>query len=126
MWSLLPLLVSQSLTHTPSPPPFFQDLDRLYPDERDNVHITLVEARDILSSFDDRLRAYTENLIKTRGAMEIVKASVNEVTATHVRFDNGRRIPCGMVVWSAGLAPRYADVTRRVYTVVWIELNPKG
>ena len=42
--------------------------------------------------------------------MEIVKASVTEVTGTHVRLDDGSRLSCGMVVWSTGLAPRYVSI----------------
>lgn len=81
-------------------------MDRLYPSEKDLVRITLIEAQEILSAFDDRLRSYTTDLIAKRKSMKIVKASVTEVTATHVRFDNGTEVPCGMVVWSTGLAPR--------------------
>ena len=55
---------------------FIQDLERLYPDERSNVHITLVEANEILSAFDAKLRSYTERLIRKRERMQIVKASV--------------------------------------------------
>lgn len=84
----------------------FEDLDRLYPNEKALVRITLVEAREILSAFDDKLRSYTKDLIAKRGSMKIVKSSVTEVTETHVRFADGSEVPCGMVVWSAGLAPR--------------------
>ena len=70
------------------------------------MRLTLVEAQDILSAFDERLRAYTEDLIRKRQSMEIVKAQVTEVTATHVKFKDGTELPCGMVVWSTGLAPR--------------------
>lgn len=84
-----------------------QDLSRLYPEEKDDVCITIIEAQEILSAFDDRLRSFTEDLIRKRSSMKIVKASVTEVTATHVKFDDGSEVPCGMVVWSTGLAPRY-------------------
>ena len=69
---LLPPLFSFLLLH----PPFSQDLCRLFPEEREMVQITLVEAKDILSSFDQRLRAYTERLIRKRKSMNILKASV--------------------------------------------------
>ena len=72
------------------------------------MSVTLVEAQEILSSFDDKLRSYTENIISGRCSMKIVKASVTEVTASHVMLNNGSRLPCGMVVWSTGLAPRSA------------------
>ena len=65
-----------------------------------------MEAQEILSAFDDRLRSYTKDLIARRQSMEILKASVTEVTPTHVRFDDGEEVPCGMVVWSTGLGPR--------------------
>ena len=138
------------------------------------VQITLVEAKDILSSFDHRLRAYTERLIRKRKSMNILKASVTgipssylpfhpypisplpphypppplllhfplpissspfptppsplsplpfslspppsplpphpphkEVTSNSVTLNDGTVLPCGMVVWSTGLAPRY-------------------
>lgn len=83
-----------------------QDLERLYPDEKSTVHITLIEANEILSSFDTKLRSYTEKIIKKRERMQILKASVTEVTDTGITLSDGSVIPCGMVVWSAGLAPR--------------------
>lgn len=70
------------------------------------MSVTLVEAQEILSSFDHRLRSYTENIISSRRSMKIVKASVTEVTASHVTLNDGSCLPCGMVVWSTGLAPR--------------------
>ena len=53
-----------------------QDLERLYPNECNTVQITLIEANEILSSFDTKLRSYTEHLIKKRSRMKILKASV--------------------------------------------------
>ena len=60
------------------------------------MQITLIEANEILSSFDARLRNYTERLIKKRLAMRIIKASVTSevelecsiTCSIHVR--NGR------------------------------------
>ena len=68
--------------------------------------MTLVEAQELLSSFDGKLRSYTENIISSRRSMKIVKASVTEVTANHVTLDDTSCLPCGMVIWSTGLAPR--------------------
>ena len=56
-----------------------QDLQRLFPDEKDLVQVTLVEANEILSAFDSRLRSYTERLISKRSAMQIVRASVTGI-----------------------------------------------
>ena len=48
----------------------------MFPDEKNMVRVTLVEANEILSAFDSRLRSYTERLIDKRSAMNIVKAAV--------------------------------------------------
>ena len=48
------------------------------------MQITLIEAKDVLSSFDKKLRAYTERLIKKRKSMKIVKAFVTSVCTTYV------------------------------------------
>ena len=40
------------------------------------MKITLVEANEILPSFDDKLRGYTERLIRKRKRMEIINAAV--------------------------------------------------
>ena len=53
-----------------------QDLGRLFPEEKFDVQVTLIEASQILSAFDEKLRNYTEKLIRKREAMNIVKASV--------------------------------------------------
>ena len=47
------------------------------------VRVTLVEANEILSAFDSRLRSYTERLISKRGAMNIVKAAVTSKNTDH-------------------------------------------
>jgi NADH:ubiquinone reductase (non-electrogenic) len=56
-----------------------QDLKRLYPNEGHAVQITLIEANEILSAFDTKLRSYTERLIAKRKGMKIIKASVNSM-----------------------------------------------
>ena len=48
----------------------------MFPDEREMVRVTLIEANEILSAFDSKLRSYTERIISKRGAMNIVKAAV--------------------------------------------------
>lgn len=83
-----------------------QDLERLYPYECNTVQITLIEANEILSSFDTKLRSYTEHLIKKRSRMKILKASVTKLTNTSISINGKSDIPVGMVVWSTGLAPR--------------------
>ena len=83
-----------------------QDVSWLYTDERDVVKVTLVEAQQILSSFDARLQEYAERKLIQRSQMHILRDSVVKVTPNSVELKSGRRLSCGIVVWSAGLAPR--------------------
>ena len=53
-----------------------QDIERLYPEERNIVKVTLVEANQILSSFDIRLRRYAEGKIRQRSQMNLLSGSV--------------------------------------------------
>lgn len=48
----------------------------MFPEEKIDVQVTLIEASQILSSFDEKLRNYTEKLITKRKSMRIIKASV--------------------------------------------------
>ena len=83
-----------------------QDVSRLYTSERDMVRVTLVEAQQILSSFDAGLQKYAERKLRQRSQMHILRDSVVEVTPTYVQVKSGQRLFCGITVWSAGLAPR--------------------
>ena len=82
-----------------------QDIARLYPEQRRKVRVTLVESNQILGSFDERLRTYAEAKLAQRRNFNLVKASVKEVRPNSVLLDDGTELPCGLVVWSTGLAP---------------------
>ncbi|KAK3776038.1 hypothetical protein RRG08_044422 [Elysia crispata] len=83
-----------------------QDVARLYKKMQGQVKVTLVESNKILSAFDERLQAYAEKKLKERKGFEMKQSSVVEVTKDMVRLSDGTIIPCGLVVWSTGLAPR--------------------
>ncbi|KAH9525427.1 Internal alternative NAD(P)H-ubiquinone oxidoreductase A1, mitochondrial [Bulinus truncatus] len=85
---------------------FLKDVVRLYKQKTDDIRVTLVESNKILSSFDSRLQAFAEKKIRQRKGFTIVQSSVVEVTADSVKLKDGSVIPCGLVVWSTGLAPR--------------------
>lgn len=82
-----------------------QDVARVYHQRKDQVHVTLVESNQILSSFDESLRKYAESKIKQRERFQLVKSSVTQVTSDCVKLSNGEDLPCGLVVWSTGLSP---------------------
>ncbi|XP_052073298.1 uncharacterized protein LOC127711334 isoform X24 [Mytilus californianus] len=83
-----------------------QDISRLYKQKKHHVNVTLVESNQILASFDESLRKYAEKKIKERDRFQLVKSIVTEVKKDCVILSNGETIPCGMVVWSGGIAPR--------------------
>ncbi|KAL6542871.1 External alternative NAD(P)H-ubiquinone oxidoreductase B2, mitochondrial [Orobanche hederae] len=89
------------------------DILKLYPNVKEAVKITLLEATDhILNMFDKRITAFAEEKfqrdgidVKT-GAM-VVNVSDKEISTKQVR--NGGAVsstPYGMVVWSTGIGTR--------------------
>ncbi|KAL8619151.1 hypothetical protein ACOMHN_019423 [Nucella lapillus] len=97
-----------------------QDVARLYKQQQGQVRVTLVESNLILSSFDDRLRAYAEKKITQRKRFTLKQSAVTEVTPTSVKLQGGGVVPCGLVVWSTGLAPHHFTRTLSV------EKNTRG
>jgi len=92
-----------------------QDVTRLYVHEKANVSVTLIEARQILPSFDEKLRTFAEKKMRQRDQFELVQSSVTEVHADHIRLQDGTIMPCGLVVWSTGLAPRQFTGKQLIY-----------
>ena len=83
-----------------------QDVTRLYMHEESKVCVTLIEAKQILPSFDEKLRKFAEKKMRQRDQFELVQSSVTEVHSDHIKLQDGTVMPCGLVVWSTGLAPR--------------------
>ncbi|ELU13705.1 hypothetical protein CAPTEDRAFT_169172 [Capitella teleta] len=87
---------------------FEQDVSRLFgKDEQTKSRVTLVESNKILGSFDGRLQKYAEKKISQRDRFTLLKSSVTEVGADYVKLQDGEVLPCGLVVWSTGLSPRW-------------------
>ncbi len=83
-----------------------EDVSRLFSQEKQDVRVTLIEANEILPSFDQKLQNFATKKIRQRENYNLLQAKVVEVGSDHVRLEDGRSIPCGMVVWSTGLSPR--------------------
>ena len=82
-----------------------QDVGRWFPDIEGRVHITLLEAMDeILSSFDAGLSAYTRRHFQRTGVNVRTQARVRQVHADRVELGSSETIPCGLTVWSTGIA----------------------
>lgn len=82
-----------------------QDLARWYPDLVPYTKITLLEAKgDILTSFDASLSKYAQSHF-TRAKINLrTNCMVSEVGDEYVKLKDGETIPCGLVVWSTGIA----------------------
>ncbi|XP_072035082.1 probable NADH dehydrogenase [Amphiura filiformis] len=83
-----------------------QDVSRLYKKEQALVQVSLIEGKKILASFTERLQKYAEKKIRSRSQMKLIQANVTEVQDDRVILHDGTVLPCGLVVWSTGLAPR--------------------
>ncbi|CCI41563.1 unnamed protein product [Albugo candida] len=82
-----------------------QDLARLYPLASKYVVISLVDSGEILTGFDQHLRDFALRKLSSRATLRLVKDNCKEVLEDGVILKSGTRIPCGLVVWTAGVGP---------------------
>lgn len=81
-----------------------QDIPKIDPALLKHCKVTLVEAGEILGSFDLTLRNYGSRKLKKMG-VELRKAVVAGVTDKSVTLTDGEVLHCGLVVWSTGVGP---------------------
>ncbi|CAN8295186.1 unnamed protein product [Cochlearia groenlandica] len=81
-----------------------KDVRQRYSHVKDDIRVTLIEARDILSSFDDRLRHYAIKQLNKSG-VKLVRGIVKEVKPQKLILDDGTEVPYGLLVWSTGVGP---------------------
>ncbi|KAK8960970.1 hypothetical protein KSP40_PGU013288 [Platanthera guangdongensis] len=87
------------------------DLSKLYPDIKDLVKISLIEAGDrLLTMFDKRITQFAEEKFKRDGIdvkthFKVVKVSDKAITMTNSATGEVN-VPYGMVVWSTGIGTR--------------------
>lgn len=80
------------------------DVSRRYTHVKDYIHVTLIEANEILSSFDVSLRQYATKHLSKSG-VHLVRGIVKEVLAKEIILSDGTRVPYGLLVWSTGVGP---------------------
>eukprot|EP00884_Botryococcus_braunii_P021353 jgi/Botrbrau1/7901/Bobra.9_2s0074.1 len=80
------------------------DLRRIDGERARDMRVTLVEANELLSSFDTRLREYATRKLHQAG-VHLVKGIVKEVREDHVELRGGEVLPYGLCVWSTGVGP---------------------
>ncbi|OIW04370.1 hypothetical protein TanjilG_32562 [Lupinus angustifolius] len=81
-----------------------RDVRQRYSHVKDYIHVTLIEANEILSSFDDRLRRYATKQL-TKSGVRLVRGTVKDVEDDKIILNDGTEVPYGLLVWSTGVGP---------------------
>lgn len=68
------------------------------------MRITLIEANELLGSFDARLREYAARKLVESG-VHLIKGVVKEVREGEVELMSGEKLSFGIMVWSTGVGP---------------------
>ncbi|MCL7024234.1 hypothetical protein MKW94_024437, partial [Papaver nudicaule] len=81
-----------------------KDVHERYAHVKDYIHVTLIEANEILSSFDVRLRDYATKQL-TKSGVRLVRGIVKDVQPQKIILNDGTEVPYGLLVWSTGVGP---------------------
>ncbi|KAJ7543541.1 hypothetical protein O6H91_09G042800 [Diphasiastrum complanatum] len=73
-----------------------------YSHVKNYIHVTLIEANEILSSFDMRLREYAVRQL-TKAGVRLVRGVVKDVEPGKLVLSDGSVVPYGLLVWSTGV-----------------------
>ncbi|KAL2897302.1 Internal alternative NAD(P)H-ubiquinone oxidoreductase A1 mitochondrial [Bienertia sinuspersici] len=80
------------------------DVKQRYAHVKDHIKVTLIEANELLSSFDVGLRDYAVNQLKKSGVC-LKRGIVKVVEKEKIILTDGTQIPYGILVWSTGVGP---------------------
>ncbi|MBA0839424.1 hypothetical protein Goarm_005148 [Gossypium armourianum] len=81
-----------------------RDVRERYSQVKDYIKVTLIEANEILSSFDVGLRQYATNHLRKSG-VQLMRGVVKEVHPKKIILSDGTDVPYGLLVWSTGVGP---------------------
>ncbi|PWA46189.1 NADH dehydrogenase [Artemisia annua] len=81
-----------------------RDVCQRYAHVKNYVRVTLIEANEILSSFDVGLRQYAKKHLSKYG-VRLVRGVVKEVHPKKLILSDGSVVPYGLLVWSTGVGP---------------------
>ncbi|KAK6268843.1 hypothetical protein QUC31_013003 [Theobroma cacao] len=81
-----------------------RDVQERYSHVKDHIKVTLIEANEILSSFDVGLRQYATNHL-TKYGVHLMRGVVKEVHPKKIVLSDGSDVPYGLLVWSTGVGP---------------------
>lgn len=83
---------------------FREDIKKVNAELLPRCKVTILEAGEVLGSFDKALRNFGQNRLLQLG-VEIKKTAVVGVTDEEVFTKSGEVLPTGLVVWSTGVGP---------------------
>ncbi|KAI3456319.1 hypothetical protein Pfo_012982 [Paulownia fortunei] len=81
-----------------------RDARQRYAHVKNYIRVTLIEANEILSSFDVGLRQYATKHL-TKSGVRLVRGVVKEVHPNKIVLSDGSDVPYGLLVWSTGVGP---------------------
>lgn len=81
-----------------------RDVQRKFAHVKDAIGVTLIEANEILSTFDVRLRQYATNNL-TKSGVKLKRGMVKQVFPKKLVLSDGSEVPYGLLVWSTGVGP---------------------
>ncbi|GMP72629.1 hypothetical protein CsSME_00030583 [Camellia sinensis var. sinensis] len=81
-----------------------RDVSDQYAHVKNYIRVTLIEANEILSSFDVGLRQYATKHL-TKYGVRLVRGVVKEVHPKKLVLSDGSDVPYGLLVWSTGVGP---------------------
>lgn len=81
-----------------------RDVRQRYTHVKNYIRVTLIEANEILSSFDVGLRQYATKHL-TKYGVRLVRGVVKEVHPKKIVLSDGSDVPYGLLVWSTGVGP---------------------
>ncbi|KAL9662757.1 hypothetical protein QQ045_027591 [Rhodiola kirilowii] len=81
-----------------------KDVQERYTHIKDYIRVTLIEANEILSSFDVGLRQYATYHL-TKAGVNFMRGVVKEVHPKKIVLSDGTDVPYGLLVWSTGVGP---------------------
>lgn len=83
-----------------------EDLATSYHHLVPEARITIVEAmKEILNTFDEKLRAYATNLFRRQRISVLTESPVVRVDEHILRLKDGSKLPFGLLLWSTGNGP---------------------
>ncbi|KAK6917480.1 FAD/NAD(P)-binding domain [Dillenia turbinata] len=81
-----------------------RDVKERYTHAKDDIRVTIIEASEILSSFDAGLREYAAKHLNKYG-VNVMRGVVKEVHPEKIVLSDGTEVPYGLLVWSTGVGP---------------------